>query len=224
MNIRDIIKAYSFRSDTKMKTFLFQGDSITDADRIRDDIQNLGYGYPNIVASKYLSENVNEYTFINKGISGNRIIDLYARIKCDIINLKPDYMSILIGINDVWHELSVENGVANEKFKKILSMLIEEVKEVLPDIKIIMLEPFVLKGPATEEKWEEFYSETKLRAKSVKEVAEKYNLSFVPLQDKFEEATKNTETTYWLRDGVHPTPAGHGLIAKELSAEFEKIK
>ena len=206
-----------------MKTFLFQGDSITDADRIRDDIQNLGYGYPNIVASKYLSENVNEYTFINKGISGNRIVDLYARIKCDIINLKPDYMSILIGINDVWHELSVENGVANEKFKKILSMLLEEVKEALPGIKIIMLEPFVLKGPATEEKWEEFYNETKLRAKSVKEVAEKYNLSFVPLQDKFDELSKVAKPTYWLIDGVHPSAAGHEIIAKALSEEFEKI-
>ena len=101
-----------------MKTFLFQGDSITDADRRRDDINNFGYGYPNIVAAKYLSEFPNEFTFINKGISGNRIVDLYARIKIDLINLKPDYLSILIGINDVWHELSSENGVDNEKFKK----------------------------------------------------------------------------------------------------------
>ena len=103
-------------------------------------------------------------------------------------------------------------------------MLIEEIKEALPNIKIMILEPFVLKGPATEENWDEFYSETKLRAQSVKEVAEKYNLSFVPLQDKFNEATKDTETTYWLADGVHPTPAGHNLIAKELVTEFEKIK
>jgi len=207
-----------------MKTILFQGDSITDAGRPRDNDNYLGMGYPEQLASQLGFENPGEYKFINRGISGNRIVDLYARIKCDIINLKPDYMSILIGINDVWHELSVENGVANEKFKKILSMLIEEVKEALPDIKIIMLEPFVLKGPATEEKWDEFYSETKLRAKSVKEVAEKYNLSFVPLQDKFEEATKNTETTYWLRDGVHPTAAGHGLIAKELQEKFNEIQ
>ena len=207
-----------------MKTFLFQGDSITDADRKRDDISNYGYGYPNIVAAKYLEENHNEYKFINKGISGNRIVDLYARIKIDLINLKPDYLSILIGINDVWHEIQSQNGVDNKKFKKVLSMLIEEVKEALPDIKIIMLEPFVLKGPATEENWDEFYNETKLRAQSVKEVADEYGLSFVPLQDKFDEATKDTQTTYWLADGVHPTPAGHNLIAKALTAEFEKIK
>ena len=224
INFRDIINLYSFRSDIKMKTFLFQGDSITDADRQRENIFNYGYGYPNIVAAKYLEENHNEYKFINKGISGNRIVDLYARIKIDLINLKPDYLSILIGINDVWHEIQSQNGVDNKKFKKVLSMLIEEVKEALPDIKIIMLEPFVLKGPATEENWDKFYSETKLRAQSVKEVAAEYGLSFVPLQDKFNEATKDTKTTYWLADGVHPTPAGHNLIAKALTAEFEKIK
>ncbi len=207
-----------------MKTFLFQGDSITDAERKREDVNNFGFGYPNIVASKYLSENIGEYQFINKGISGNRVVDLYARIKCDIINLKPDYMSILIGINDVWHELSSQNGVDNEKFRRILSMLIEEVQEALPEIKIIMLEPFVLKGPATEEQWSEFRSETELRAKSVKEVAEKYNLKFVPLQEKFDELSKNIETTYWLADGVHPTAAGHGIIAKALADAFEEIK
>ena len=207
-----------------MKTFLFQGDSITDADRRRDDINNFGYGYPNIIAAKYMSEFPNELSFINKGISGNRIVDLYARIKIDLINLKPDYLSILIGINDVWHELASENGVANEKFRKILSMLIEEVKEELPEIKIIMIEPFVLKGPATEDNWTEFRNETELRAKTVKEVAEKYNLSFVPLQDKFDELSKNTETTYWLADGVHPTAAGHGVIAKAVSEKFEKLR
>lgn len=207
-----------------MKTFLFQGDSITDAERKREDVNNLGFGYPNIVASKFLSENIGEYQFINKGISGNRVVDLYARIKFEIINLKPDYMSILIGINDVWHEISSQNGVDDEKFRKILSMLIEEVKEALPDIKIIMLEPFVLKGPATEENWQEFRSETELRAKSVKMIAEKYNLSFVPLQETFDELSKKAETTYWLADGVHPTVAGHGVIAKALSDAFDKIR
>lgn len=207
-----------------MKTFLFQGDSITDADRRRDNEEHLGYGYPNIVAAKYLSEHPNEYKFINKGISGNRCVDLYARIKIDLINLKPDYLSVLIGINDVWHEIQSENGVDNEKLKKILSMLIEEVKEALPDIKIIMLEPFVLKGPATEEAWDTFKSETLLRAQAVKELSEKYKLTFVPLQNKFDEACKSTDTTYWLADGVHPTAAGHGLIAKELSEAFDKIR
>ena len=200
-----------------MKTFLFQGDSITDAERKREDNNNLGYGYPNIVASKYLSENINEYQFINKGISGNRIVDLYARIKFEIINLKPDYMSILIGINDVWHELGEQNGVDAPKFEKIYSMLIEEVKEVLPEIKIFILEPFVMNGPATDGNFDYFVTETKLRAEAAKRIAEKYDLTFVPLQEKFDELCKVAPASYWTHDGVHPNAEGHGVIAKELT-------
>ena len=88
-------------------------------------------------------DNPGEYEFINRGISGNRIVDVYARIKADIINLEPDVMSILIGINDVWHEVGHKNGVSAEKFFKIYSMLIEEIQEALPEIKIMILEPFV---------------------------------------------------------------------------------
>ena len=104
-----------------MIKFLFQGDSITDADRNRDNDASFGLGYPNLVASELMNKFPGEYEFINKGISGNRIVDLYARIKMDIINLKPDMMSILIGVNDVWHELNDRNGVAAPKFEIIYS-------------------------------------------------------------------------------------------------------
>jgi len=206
-----------------MKTILFQGDSITDAGRNRDLPFDLGKGYPNLVSAHIGFENPGEYEFINRGISGNRIVDLYARMKIDLINLKPDIMSILIGVNDVWHELAYENGVAPDKFKKIYSMLIEEVKEALPDIKIMILEPFVLEGPATAENIDKF-SEVYEMAKVAKEVAEKYNLVFIPLQEKFDEATKLAEPTYWLGDGVHPTPKGHELIKREWLKGFELLK
>ena len=94
-----------------MKTILFQGDSITDAGRARDNNSNRGLGYPHLVSARLGMDNPTEYNFINRGISGNRIVDLYARIKADIINLKPDVMSILIGVNDVWHEIAASNGV-----------------------------------------------------------------------------------------------------------------
>ena len=199
-----------------MKTFLFQGDSITDCGRDRDNIQSLGMGYPLVTAANIGSEYPEKFKFINKGISGNRIADVYARIKCDILNLKPDYMSILIGINDVWHELGCQNGIAAPKFEKIYSMLIEEIKEELPEIKIFILEPFVTAGTATDENIEYFRSEAKLRAEAAKRVAEKYNLKFVPLQEKFDEAMEKAPASYWTHDGVHPTPEGHGIIAKEL--------
>ena len=207
-----------------MIKYLFQGDSITDADRRRDDDNNYGYGYPNLFAAEIGKEFPGEYDFINRGISGNRIVDVYARIKRDIINLEPDIMSILIGVNDVWHEIDDKNGVAPEKFEKIYSMLIEEIKEALPNIKIIILEPFVLKGIGTEAEYPRFREKLELNAQASKRIAEKYDLEFVPLMDKFDKACEKAEASYWLADGVHPTAAGHAIIKDELRKAFDEIR
>jgi lysophospholipase L1-like esterase len=156
-------------------------------------------------------------------------VDVYARIKLDIINLKPDYMSILIGINDVWHEHSRQNGVAAPKFERIYNMLIEEIKEALPDIKIMIMEPFVLPGTATvsnEEhpgRWEYFRSECDLRQQVAKRVADSFGLTYVPLQAMFDEACTKAPADYWLEDGVHPTPAGHELIKQKWLEAFERL-
>lgn len=206
-----------------MKTILFQGDSITDADRSRELDYKTGIGYPTLVIGELGFDNPNEYKFYNKGVSGNRVVDVYSRIKEDIINLKPDIMSILIGVNDVWHELNYQNGVDADKYFKIYSMLIEEVKEALPNIKIMILEPFVLKGTATSDNWDCFRNEVLKRADKAKEIAEKYQLPFIPLRDKFDEAAKTAPSDYWLIDGVHPTTAGHELIKREWIKAFKKL-
>lgn len=206
-----------------MKTILFQGDSITDAGRSREDDNNTGLGYPTLVKGELGFEQPGDFTFINRGISGNRVVDLYARMKIDIINLKPDVMSILIGVNDVWHEVERQNGVAAEKYEKIYSMLIEEIKEALPDIKIMILEPFVLKASATEKEWDAFHTEVLKRAEKAKAIAEKYELPFIPLQDKFDRAEKLMPANYWLRDGVHPTTMGHELIKREWIKTFKSL-
>lgn len=205
-----------------MKTFLFQGDSITDVDRDRNNDAKLGLGYPLLFAADYGRKYPEQFNFINRGISGNRIVDVYARIKADIINLAPDYMSILIGINDVWHEIGNHNGVDAVKFEKIYGMLIEEIKEARPNIKLFLLEPFVLRAAATDENWDYFHRETLLRAAAVKRLAEKYNLVFIPLQEDFDNVSANTENSFWLSDGVHPTSAGHQLIKEKLAAAFDK--
>ena len=168
--------------------------------------------------------NPNEYEFFNRGIGGNRITDLYARLKADIINLKPDYMSILIGVNDVWHEVTRRDGVDVERFERIYDMLISDILKELPDIKIMILEPFVIKGERTSEDWEYFHLETLKRAEAAKRIATKYNFKFVPLQEKFDEASKNTVEPYWTLEGVHPTVFGHRLIANEWLKAFEEIK
>ena len=212
------------------KLILFQGDSITDCARKREDITSTGMGYATMVKGQLGYENPGEYEFINKGISGNRIIDVYARIKTDIINLKPDYMSLLIGVNDVWHELGGKcNGVSAEKFEKIYDMLIEEILTALPDIKIMILEPFVLEAAATTateeepERWNYFRTEVPLRAAAAKRIAEKYGLPFVALQDKFDDACKSAPAYYWLKDGVHPTPMGHWIIKNEWLKVFQEM-
>lgn len=207
-----------------MKRVLFQGDSITDMMRSRENDKFLGIGYPVLVSAELGLDYPGEYEFLNRGVSGNRIVDLYARIKSDIINLKPDVISFLIGINDVWHELGERyNGVDAEKYYTIYSMLISEVKATLPDTKIMILEPFVLKGSGTEEDWEYFSTETLKRAVKAKKLAEKFNLKFVPLQSKFDEAEMFADSSYWLWDGVHPNYPGHEIIKREWIKAFKEI-
>lgn len=211
------------------KLILFQGDSITDSGRNYESTIFEGYGYVTMVKGILGLDYPEKYTFMNKGISANRIVDVYARIKRDIINLSPDYMSILIGVNDVWHEFNNKNGVATPKFEKIYSMLIEEIKEALPNIKIMILEPFVLKGSSTasNDNYEDLYplfrAEVEEKAKAAKRIAEKYSLPFVSLQEKFDEVYNPDFPDYWVRDGVHPTAAGHMLIAREWVKAFDKI-
>ena len=213
------------------KVVLFQGDSITDALRTKDNDLSMGCGYPTLVSARLGAAEPYKYRFINRGISGNRIVDLYARIKIDSINLRPDYMSILIGINDVWHENVNKNGVDAEKFEMVYGLLIEELLRELPGLKIMLLEPFVLKGSATSSdddnpgRWEFFAAETALRRASVRRLAEKYHLVFVPLQDRFDAAEASAPAEgYWLYDGVHPSPAGHELIKQAWLEAFETMK
>jgi lysophospholipase L1-like esterase len=209
---------------------LFQGDSITDCGRNREN-DGLGLGYANLVSGTLMAAEPYRYKCHNRGISGNRVVDLYARIKIDMINLKPDYMSILIGVNDVWHEVDKQNGVDAEKYEMVYGLLIEELKRALPQLKIMILEPFVLKGTATvsteekPERWEYFSREVPLRAAAAKRIAEKYDLLFVPLQEMFTAAEATAPAPgYWLRDGVHPTIAGHELIKQAWLKAFQQLR
>lgn len=204
---------------------LFQGDSITDAGRARDNDDNVGIGYPLLVKASLGFEFPGKYEFINRGICGNRIVDVYARIKNDIINIKPDVISMLIGVNDVWHEYKESpNGVDADKFYKIYDMLIEEIKSSLPEVKIMIMEPFVLKAFATEGKWDSFNAEVKKRAEMARKIAEKYNLPYIELQNGFNELSKDTGESYWLADGVHPSAAGHEFIKNEWIKAFKIIE
>lgn len=213
------------------KLILFQGDSITDCNRKREEWGNLGAGYAGMAAGELGKKYPYEYTFLNRGIGGNRIVDLHARVRRDMINLKPDYMSILIGVNDAWHEYTQQNGVDAVKFERLYDMLIEELQRDLPDTKLMILEPFVLPGCKTDNneehphRWEFFREEVALRAQAAKRIAEKYKIPFIPLQEIFNKANADAPADgYWLLDGVHPSAAGHALIKKAWLDAFETIR
>ena len=213
-----------------MKTILFQGDSITDAQRLRDDPDHLGSGYPLLVAAKLGYEFPNEYKFVNRGISGNKSVDVAARLEDDIINVEPDYMSILVGVNDVWHGIDYDWWATPEDLERSLVEIISETMAERPGVKIMLLEPYVLKEYATDNteekpnKWDTFRREVAKRQEITKKIAEDFGVSFVPLQGRFDSASLSRGVKYLSADGVHPTPAGHELIARAWIEEFEKIK
>lgn len=205
---------------------LFQGDSITDAGRNKEKPENLGTGYPRFVAGTLDFEQPGKYEFINRGISGNRIVDVYARIKRDIINLQPDVMSLLIGVNDVWHEFSRQNGVDAEKFEMIYELMIQEIKKALPDVKIMLLGAYLENGTALidhDYDYALFRSEVEKRAEIARRIAEKYGFPFVDLQKKFDEALERGPMEAVTQDGVHPTSGGVELIKRAWLEAFETM-
>ena len=206
---------------------LFQGDSITDCYRIKEgdalDLR-IGMGYVLLCQAELMCEEPGKYTIMNRGISGNKVTDIYERMKEDIIDLKPDFMSILVGVNDGGHRFAFPDTTYNaDEFFEVYCKLIEEVKTELPDIKIVILEPFTLKGKENEKYYEEFREEVEKRAELAKKVAEKYNLTFVPLQEKFDEASKLADNSCWFYDGIHPTAAGHMIIKKEWMKAYKEL-
>jgi lysophospholipase L1-like esterase len=230
----------------KATKILFTGDSITDAMRtelvrgmgeimakmgtavpphqLADRTNNiLGTGYPALIAAQLGFEHPGRYTVLNRGISGHRIVDLDARVKADCINLEPDFLSILIGINDVWHELMFNNGVAAAKFERVYDAMLAEVLQSLPGLKLILIEPFVLRGSATEEKWEQFRTETELRRAATERLARKYGAALLPAAQLFDDAATKTSAADWCADGVHPTAAGHWLLAQAWLKLFRSL-
>lgn len=205
---------------------LFYGDSITDAGRNRETLipnDYLGHGYVSQAAGRLYEKDAGKYVVYNRGISGNRVVDLYARIKADCWNLEPDVLSILIGVNDVWHEVSRQNGVELDRFENIYRTLLSETKAKLPNIKFIVCEPFVLCGSATEEKYDAFL-EVKRYAEVARKLADEFGAYFVPLQEMFDEMGEKYGNSVMLRDGVHPTTVGSAYLAIEWMKAFEKLE
>jgi lysophospholipase L1-like esterase len=189
---------------------LFQGDSITDGNRGRNADPNhiLGHGYAFILAAKYgAMYPERRLTFINRGISGNKVSDLQKRWAKDAVELQPDLLSILIGVNDL------NGNVSAEEFERGYDALLEETRKALPTVKLVLMEPFGLPTGKKKEGWEAYAAELAKRGGIVAKLGEKYHCPVVKLQAVFEEAAKRAPGEYWIWDGVHPTYSGHQLIA-----------
>lgn len=194
--------------------YLFQGDSITDCGR--GDYGNpyaMGCGYPRLLEAELTSQD-GTCEVMNCGISGNRVVDLLARWKRDCLNLKPDVLTILIGVNDVWHELGNQDGVSVPLFEEVYRILLRETFAALPGTKVLLMGAYVMPGVATSPDWEVFSGEVKARRDVTRKLAEEFGLVYVDLQEAFDQAQKRFPADHWSSDGVHPTAAGHEVIAQ----------
>ncbi len=203
----------------KGEVILFQGDSITDAGRSREkaavanEQPGLGNGYAWFAAAELLVDRPQDHLKVyNRGISGNKVYQLAERWQADCLDLKPNLLSILIGVNDFWHTLDGKYNGTVEVYEKDYRALLERTRKALPKVKLVVCEPFVLRCGAVNEKW--FPEFDKYRA-AARRIAEAFRATFIPFQTMFDEAVKYAPPDNWAKDGVHPTAAGASLMAHE---------
>lgn len=197
---------------------LFQGDSITDAGRKRDalgpnDTSALGNGYAMIAAScllnKFSDKNIKVY---NRGISGNRVPDLINRWSTDTVDLKPTILSILIGVNDFWRTKDSSAQNSPEQYKSQYRQLLEETQKKLPNVKLIICEPFGVKN--VKHVTGDWYPDFPKYQEVAKEIAREFDAIFLPYQTIFDKAEKRGTGSFWTTDGVHTSLAGANLMAQ----------
>jgi lysophospholipase L1-like esterase len=199
-------------------TILFQGDSITDAGRKRNNLKPnsnraFGTGYAYIAASKLLNDLPEKKLVIyNRGISGNKVYQLAERWQKDCLDLKPDVLSILIGVNDYWHKRVGKYDGTPDVYENDFMKLMLHTQESIPGIKLVICQPFIVTGTSTvDESWIKPFQPYQ---ESSRRVAQKFDAIWVPFQKVFDKAVEVAEPSYWTPDGVHPSMAGSQLMAE----------
>lgn len=197
---------------------LFQGDSITDAGRNRDDFHDLGGGYPKY-AAQYLKEAYPDidFEFINLGIAGNETMDLIDRLETDLIEIQPDVVSVMVGINDSLHRLeNSEPWMHSEIFEARYRTILEAIKNKTK-AKIMILEPFIAPVEDKEPLREDLDSKIQI----IRKLAREYADAYVPTDGLFASEFINKAPLDLTWDGVHPNGEGPELIGKWY---FERVK
>ena len=204
---------------SKKIKLLFQGDSITDAGRDKRNYHDMGKGYPKYAAELIAAGHPEiEFEFINFGISGNRTDQLFDRIYADGIAFQPDVISILIGINDIWHRknnIFTTDEQIETNYRAILTLLREKT-----NAKIVMLAPYVLDA----EQNRYLADDLKTVLPIVRKLADEFADVYIPLDEIFEEALKTQpEPLYYSGDGVHPNANGAAFIGQKYAEAVDKL-
>jgi len=197
---------------------LFQGDSITDAGRVKNqqapnNLAGLGHGYSAMITTGLLGAHPTlKLQCFNRGISGHKVPDLAARWQRDCIDMEPDVLSILIGVNDIWHKLAGRYDGTVETYEEGFAQLLATTRQALPDVTLVVCDPFVLRCGAVNDAW---FPEFDQRRAAAKRVSDDAGAIWVPFQQMFDDVLSDqTPPDYWAGDGVHPTVAGHALMAR----------
>jgi lysophospholipase L1-like esterase len=192
-------------------TILFTGDSITDGGRDRANPNSLGTTYAYFIASRLQALlAAPDLKIYNRGIGGNRVRDLLGRVDADLLALKPSVVSILIGINDTWRRYDSSDVTDAAAFEKDYRAVLEKIRDNL-DARVILLEPFLLHVPADRYAWRE---DLNPKIDVTRKLAVEFDAELLPLDGLFAQEAAQAPAAYWAGDGVHPTAAGHALIAE----------
>jgi lysophospholipase L1-like esterase len=164
-----------------------------------------------IAADTLASQPTRELLFYNRGVSGNTVPDLQARWQTDTLDLQPDIVSILIGVNDYWHTLMGTYKGTVDDYEAGYTALLRAAAAALPRAHLVVLEPFVLHCGVVTDAW---FPEFDRRRAAAARVAKAANATLVALQERFDRLSRQAPPQHWSADGVHPTPAGHSVIAQ----------
>ncbi len=191
---------------------LFQGDSITDGNRGRNADPNhlLGHGYAFIIAARHgAAFPAAQLDFMNRGVSGNTVLDLAKRWKADTLDLQPSLLSVLIGVNDAG------KNVPLDEYEQTYDRLLTDARAANANIRLVLCEPFMLAVGEKADAQTERRENVKQRQAIVEKLAAKHHAAVVHFQRVFDEACTRAPAEHWIWDGVHPTYSGHQLMADE---------
>ncbi|HEU5370400.1 MAG TPA: SGNH/GDSL hydrolase family protein [Ktedonobacterales bacterium] len=197
---------------------VFQGDSVTDCGRSRSDDGDLGNGYAMMAAASFATRYPErQVQFFNRGVGGDRVRDLQARWNKDCLALRPDWVSILVGINDTWRRYDSNDPTPVGAFTAAYRAILDAT--TAQGIRVILCEPFLLPVFPEQRSWRE---DLDLKIAAIRQLAQEYRAWFIPLDGMFAQVAARRGPDFWTPDGVHPSAAGHALIARAWLKMFTR--